>query len=128
MNNKKILDDKLQGLSNITRLMYYADITGLKGKTRKWFGWILIICSDIAFAAVTVFSMKRLFVQEINQQELVNWTFLLTDIGLAAILVILAVLLLWRLFDLFKGDGIWKKEMSDPELDVSKTIETEVAK
>ena len=109
-------------------LMYYADITGLKGKTRKWFGWILIICSDIAFAAVTVFSMKRLFVQEINQQELVNWTFLLTDIGLAAILVILAVLLLWRLFDLFKGDGIWKKEMSDPELDVSKTIETEVAK
>ena len=26
MNNKKILDDKLQGLSNITRLMYYADI------------------------------------------------------------------------------------------------------
>jgi len=102
-------------------LMYYADISGLKGKARKWFGWILIICSDIAFAAVTVFSMKRLFVQEYYQENIVNWTIILADIGLASVLVILAVLLLWRLFDLFKGEGLWKKEFSNPELEVVRT-------
>ena len=103
-------------------------ISGLKGKARKWFGWILIIGSDLAFGAITIFSMKRLFVQEIYQQELINWTFLLTDIGLSAVLVILAILLLWRLFDLFKGEGLWKKELNNPELDVEKTAEQEVAK
>jgi len=40
---------------------------------------------------------------------------------LAAVLVILAVLLLWRLFDLFKGDGLWKKEFEYPELNVVRT-------
>jgi len=104
-------------------LLYYADIAGLKGKTRKWFGWLLIICSDIAFAAVTVFSMKRLFVEEFYQQTVVNWTMLLTDFGLGLILVILAIFLLWRLFDLFKGDGIWKKEFNNPELEVNKTTQ-----
>lgn len=102
-------------------LMYYADIAGLKGKARKWFGWVLIIGSDIAFAAITVFSMKRLFLEEIAQQQVVNWTMLLADIGLAAVLVILCILLLWRLFDLFKGTGIWQKELADPELDVERT-------
>ena len=109
-------------------LMYFADISGLKGKARKWFGWILIIGSDLAFGSVTIFSMKRLFVQEIYQQKVVNWTFLLTDIGLSAILVILAILLLWRLFDLFKGEGLWKKELNNPELDVVRTTELEVTK
>ena len=102
-------------------LMYYADISGLKGKARKWFGWILIIGSDLAFASVTIFSMKRLFVRQLYQQEVINWTFLLTDIGLSAVLIILAVLLLWRLFDLFKGEGTWKKEYQKPELEVNRT-------
>ena len=102
-------------------LMYYADIAGLKGKARKWFGWTLIICSDIAFAAVTIFAMKRLFVVELYQQQVVNWTMVFIDIGLGMILVILLVFMLWRLFDLFKGDGLWKKEAAHPELELART-------
>ncbi len=65
--------------------------------------------------------MKRLFVSQYNQQPIVDWTMLLTDLGLAAVLIILALFLGWRLFDLFKSDGLWKKELSDPELDVNST-------
>ncbi len=101
-------------------LMYYADISGLKGKARKWFGWILIICSDIAFASATVFSIKRLFVTEYMEAPVVNGTMLLMDFGLGLILVSLAIFLGWRLFDLFKQDGLWKKEAADPELDVKR--------
>ncbi len=43
-------------------LLYYGDIIGLKGKVRQWYGWSIIILSDIAFASVTIFEMKRLFV------------------------------------------------------------------
>ncbi len=102
-------------------LMYYADIAGLRGRARKVFGWTLIICSDIAFASVTVFSMKRLFVSQLFERKVVNWTMLFTDIGLGTILVALAVLMLWRLFDLFKGEGVWKKELAEPELEVART-------
>jgi len=105
-------------------IMYYVDIVGIKGKTRKWFGWILIIASDIAFAAVTIFSMKRLFVTEYYEQPLVNTTMLLTDFGLGTILVIVGGLLLWRLMDLFKKEGaLWEQEAQDPELDVIPTAE-----
>jgi len=105
-------------------IMYYVDISGMKGKLRKWFGWTLIISSDIAFAAVTVFSMKRLFVIEYYERPLVNMTMLLTDFGLGTILVIVAILLIWRLLDLFKKDNaLWKKEVINPELDVNKTAE-----
>ena len=90
--------------------MYFADLSGLKGKVRQWFGWLLIILSDLAFGSVTVFSMKRLFVDEINQQSLVNTTMLLTDLGLGFLLVILALLLLWRLYDLFQAKGHWNRE------------------
>jgi hypothetical protein len=103
-------------------IMYYVDIAGLKGKKRKWFGWILIIGSDIAFASMTIYSMKRLFIpQEVAQQKLINTTMLLADFGLGALLVSLAIFLGWRLFVLFKGDGIWKKEAENPELEVEKT-------
>ncbi len=43
-------------------LLYYGDMIGLKGKVRQWYGWSIIILSDIAFGAVTVFEMKRLFI------------------------------------------------------------------
>jgi hypothetical protein len=102
-------------------LMYYADICGLKGKKRQWFGWIFIIGSDIAFGCMTIFSMKRLFVTEYYQQPVTDWTMLLTDIGLGALLVTLAVLLLWRLFDLFNKDGLWQQEFNNPELDLNRT-------
>ncbi len=94
-------------------LMYYADRAGLKGKARKWFGWTLIIMSNLAFASVTVFSMKRLFVSEAAQQPVVNWTMLLADIGLAIVLVALAVFMVWRLVDLFRARGRWTRELAE---------------
>lgn len=93
-------------------LLYFADLAGLKGKARKWFSWILIIGSDLAFGSVTVFSMKSLFVEKSAQQSLVNTTMLLTDIGLAAVLVLLALFLIWRLYDLFNKKGFWAAELA----------------
>ena len=101
----------LSGIIATILLCYYADLAGLKGKPRQWFGWLLILFSDLAFAAVTVFEMKRLFVSEAGQQPLVNWTMLLADIGLATVLVTLAALMIWRLADLFKKNGRWAEEM-----------------
>jgi hypothetical protein len=91
-------------------LLYYGDIVGLKGKVRQWYGWSIIILSDIAFAAVTVFEMKRLFITEAEQQPLVNGLMVAIDIGLGMLLVVLACMLLWRLFDLFKKKGRWSTE------------------
>lgn len=93
-------------------LLYFADLSGLKGKARRWFGWTIIIMSDLAFGAVTIFSMKRLFVSEVEQQGVVNWTMLLTDIGLATVLVVVAVFMGWRLLDLFRKKGVWTTELS----------------
>jgi hypothetical protein len=103
-------------------LMYYADIAGLKGKKRKWFGWIMIIGSDLAFASMTIYSMKRLFIpEEVAQQGLMNTTMLLADFGLGSLLIMMAIFLGWKLFDLFNGDGVWKKEAKNPELDLERT-------
>lgn len=94
-------------------LLYYVDLAGLKGKARKIFGWSIIIFSDIAFAAATIFSMKRLIVSESAQQPLVNWTMLLVDLGLALVLVALAFLMIWRLVDLFMKRGRWADELDE---------------
>jgi hypothetical protein len=101
----------LAGIIATIILFYFADLSGLKGKARRWFGWSVILMSDLAFGAVTVFSMKRLFVSEVEQQGIVNWTMLLTDIGLAAVLTALAVLMLWRLYDLLRAQGRWRQEL-----------------
>ena len=98
-------------------LLYYADLAGLKGRARKIFGWSVIIFSDLAFAAVIIFSMKRLFVSESAQQPLVNWTMLLIDLGLALVLVALAMLLIWRLVDLFQSKGRWSEELQETGYD-----------
>ena len=116
----------LSGIIATIILFYYLDISGVKGKARKWIGWTVIIMSDIAFGAVTVFSMKRLFVAEIEQQNVVNWTMLLTDIGLAAVLVALAVFMLWRLYDLFLSKGRWADELKterklDAEVEIAES-------
>ena len=92
-------------------LMYYADRVGLKGKVRQWFGWILIIGTDIAFASATLFSTKRLGVSEFGQQSFVDVLMLLMDIGLGVTLALLMVFLLWRLIDMLKTDGSWKKDV-----------------
>jgi hypothetical protein len=96
-------------------LMYYGDMIGLKGKVRQWYGWGLIVLSDIAFAAVTIFEMKRLFITEAVQQPLVNVLMYIMDFGLAMLLLLLAIVLGWRLIDLFKSKGRWTEEV-DHEL------------
>ncbi len=96
-------------------LMYYGDMIGLKGRIRKLYGWGIIILSDLAFASVTIFETKRLFVSEASQQPLVNTVMALMDLGLGMLLVILAMVMIWRLFDLFKKKGRWSVE-ADHEL------------
>jgi hypothetical protein len=103
----------LAALTATILLFYYADMAGLKGMARRWFGWLVIIFSDLAFGAATVFELKRLFVDEATQQPLVNDTSMLVDLGLAILLVVIAMLMIWRLADLFKKDGRWKEEMSE---------------
>lgn len=103
----------LSGIIATIILLFYADTIGLKGRLRQWFGWLVIIFSDLAFASVTVFEIKRLFVSESNQQPLVNTTMLLADIGLASVLVVLAALMVWRLADLFKKKGRWTEEYKE---------------
>jgi len=58
--------------------------------------------------------LKRLFVEEAYQQPVINITTLLGDIGLVAVLVALAALMVWRLTDLFKKNGRWSKETHEP--------------
>ncbi len=93
-------------------LLYYGDMIGLKGKIRQLYGWGIIILSNIAFAAVTVFEMKRLFITEAEQQPLVNFLMFAMDFGLAMLLVMLAAVMVWRLADLFKAKGRWSEEKS----------------
>ena len=93
-------------------LMYYGDIIGLKGKIRQLYGWGIIILSDIALAAVTVFEMKRLFISETKQQPLVNGLMLAMDLGLGLLLTLLAIVMVWRLIDLFKPKGRWTEEVN----------------
>ncbi len=92
-------------------LFYYLDLAGLKGRKRQIVGWSIIIFSDLAFASATIFSMKRLFVSATEQQTIVNWTMLLMDIGLAMVLVVLAIVMIWRLVDLFLEKGSWQQEL-----------------
>lgn len=88
-------------------LLYYADLAGIKGKARQWFGWLVVIFSDVAFGAVTIYEMRRLFVIEAEQQPLLNRTTLAGDIGLGILLLTLAGIMVWRLVDLFKKKGHW---------------------
>jgi len=108
-------------------IMYYADLSGMKGKVRQWFGWILIIASDIAFGSATIFSMKRLFVDASNQQATVNTTMLLIDFGLGIILVMFALFMGWRLYDLFLKNGQWNKEFT-AEKKINAQVELEESK
>jgi hypothetical protein len=105
----------LSGIIATIILLYYGDMIGLKGRLRRWYGWSIILLSDLAFASVTIFEIKRLFITEAAQQPLVNSVMLLADFGLGMLLIILAMLLIWRLIDLFKKKGHWKEE-ADHEL------------
>jgi len=91
-------------------LFYYGDMIGLKGKVRQIYGWAIIFLSDLALGAVTVFEMKRLFIDEATQQPLVNLLMYMIDFGLGFLLVLLAIVMVWRLIDLFKPQGRWTEE------------------
>lgn len=106
----------LSGIVATIILLYYADLAGLQGRARRWFGWTVIVGSDLAFAAVTVFGLKRLFVSESAQGPLVNWTMALSDLGLAAVLVALAAIMVWRLIDLLRARGRWRRELEATRL------------
>ncbi|MEW6285653.1 MAG: hypothetical protein AB1509_05460 [Chloroflexota bacterium] len=93
-------------------LLYYGDMIGLKGKVRQLYGWGIIFLSDLALGAVTIFEMKRLFISEAEQQPLVNMLMYMIDFGLGFLLVLLAVVMVWRLTDLFKPKGRWTEEMT----------------
>jgi hypothetical protein len=101
-------------------LFYYMDMSGLKGKFRKIAGWTIIIGSDIAFAGATIFSMKRLAVDAVHQQPVVNTTMLSIDMGLGAVLILLGIFMIWRLIDLFSTDGVWHREFVDEKERVAK--------
>ncbi len=120
MDERSILTGHWHILATLTAtilLMYYADLAGLKGKARQWFGWLLIIFSDLAFGAVTIYEMRRLITPEATQQPLVNTTTLLGDLGLVTVLVVLATLMVWRLIDLFKKKGRWSVESTQTRLE-----------
>lgn len=106
----------LAGIIATIILLYYADLAGLKGRTRQAFGWVVIVFSDLAFGAIALYETKRLFVDELSQQTLVDIVILLTDIGLATVLAALGALMFWRLLDLFRSGGRWKKELAEPGL------------
>jgi hypothetical protein len=106
----------LSGIIATIILFYYADLAGLKGKIRQWFGWLVILGSDLAFGAMTVFSMKRLITaSDQAQQSLAKWAILFADVGLVTVLLVLAALMVWRLADLFKRRGRWSEELSEEE-------------
>jgi len=91
-------------------LLYYGDMINLKGRIRRLYGWGIIVLSDLAFGAVTIFEIKRLFIDEASQQPLVNTLMILMDFGLGMLLVILAMVMIWRLGDLLKKKGRWTEE------------------
>lgn len=105
----------LAGLIATIILLCYADMAGLKGRARQWFGWLVILGSDLAFGAVMIFALKRLFVSESGQQRLVDWALLLTDAGIVVVLTVLAALMVWRLTDLFRGNGRWQVEQAESD-------------
>ncbi len=55
--------------------------------------------------------MKRLFVSEAEQQPVVNMLMYVMDFGLAMLLLLLAIVMVWRLADLFRKKGRWTEEL-----------------
>jgi hypothetical protein len=108
----------LSAITATILLFYFADQMGLKGKARKWFGWLIIFSSNIAFGATSVFYLKRLFVSEANQQPLVDLLMLLIEVGLGVLLTVLAAFMIWRLADLFKAKGRWSAELVEKNIDI----------
>lgn len=103
----------LAGIIATIILLHYADMINLRGKARQVLGWVVIFFSNLAFASVALYETKRLYVTELEEQPLIDTVMLLIDIGLATVLTALGVLMLWRLIDLFKPKGVWRRELSE---------------
>ncbi len=76
-----------------TIILFYlmSEVFPIRGKVRKAFGWTILIGSDLGFAMMTLFSLKRLWVAEENQEGMVRIYMLLTDVGLGVTETILGV-------------------------------------
>lgn len=109
----------LSGIIATIILFYYADMAGLKGRKRQVFGWFVIVFSNVAFGATTIFMLKRLFVSEALEGPFANTAILLMDISLGVLLLTQAVLMVWRLLDLFTKRGRWHTELSETQQEVT---------
>jgi len=91
-------------------LMYIVSkIFPLKKKIGNIYGWIIILASDLAFAMITIFSIKRLWVIEEAQQALVNQLHLFSEIGLGLLLTSLGIYMVVRLVDFLKNGNVSTK-------------------
>ncbi len=86
-----------------TIILFYlmSEVFPIKGKMKKIFGWSVILGSNLGFAMMTLFSLKRMFVLEENQEGIVTAFMLLTDVGLGVTETILGVyvaIVLYRFF------------------------------
>ncbi len=86
-----------------------ADLAGLSGRSRKLFGWTVMVGSDLAFAAVALLEIKRLFVDQLHQQPLVDVLMVLVALGLGLAAVALVAFLVWCLADFIKKAGHWSE-------------------
>lgn len=86
-----------------TIVLFYimSEILPIKGKSRKLLGWGIIIGSDLAFAMITLFSLKRLFVTEETQEPIVKFLMVISEIGMGAMEIILGIYIVWLLIKLF---------------------------
>ncbi|MBT4575277.1 MAG: hypothetical protein HOB92_02295, partial [Candidatus Cloacimonetes bacterium] len=85
-------------------LMYIVSkIFPLKKKIGNLYGWVIILASDLAFAMITIFSIKRLWVIEEAQQTLVNQLHIFSEIGLGLLLTSLGIYMVVRLVDFLKN-------------------------
>ncbi len=88
-------------------LMYIVSkIFPLKKKIGNLYGWVIILASDLAFAMITIFSIKRLWVIEEAQEALVKQLHLFSEIGLGLLLSSLGIYMVVRLVDFLKNDKI----------------------
>jgi hypothetical protein len=88
-------------------LMYIVSkIYPINKKAGNIFGWIIILASDLAFAMITIFSIKRLWVIEEAQHIMVKKLNLFSEIGLGLLLTSLGVYMVIRLVDFLKNGKI----------------------
>ncbi len=86
-----------------TIVLFYlmSEVFPVRRKLGNVFGWIIILGSDLAFAAMTIFSLKRLWVLEENQEGFVVAMMVLTDVGLGAMEIVFGIyviICLWKYF------------------------------